>query len=87
MKLLALKVSRKLKKSKSISFHAVGDTGHESGLMQEFVSEAMAQDYDINHPEKSPAFFLHLGDVNYYDNTDQGYQAQFYIPYKKYPGK
>jgi hypothetical protein len=28
-----------------------------------------------------------LGDVIYYDNTDRGYQAQFYTPYKKYPGK
>jgi 3',5'-cyclic AMP phosphodiesterase CpdA len=25
--------------------------------------------------------------VIYFDNTDKGYQAQFYIPYKKYPGK
>ena len=72
---------------KSITFHTVGDTGHENGQMQEFVAAAMAQDYNPDHPEKSPAFFLHLGDVNYYDNTDQGYQAQFYVPYKKYPGK
>ena len=71
----------------SISFHAVGDTGHENGLQQELVAAAMTQDYDISHPGKSPAFFLHLGDVIYFDNTDKGYQAQFYIPYKKYPGK
>ena len=71
----------------SISIHAVGDTGHENGLNQELVAEAMTLDYDTMHPEKSPAFFLHLGDVIYYDNTDKGYQAQFYVPYKKYPGK
>lgn len=71
----------------SITFHAVGDTGHENGLNQELVSEAMAADYDIAHHASSPAFFLHLGDVIYFDNTDRGYQAQFYIPYKKYPGK
>lgn len=71
----------------SITFHAVGDTGHENGQMQEFVANAMTLDYDINHPEKSPAFLLHLGDVIYYDNTDKGYQAQFYVPYKRYPGK
>ena len=71
----------------SISFHTVGDTGHENGLMQELVAAAMTNDYDISHPEKCPAFFLHLGDVIYYDNTDKGYQAQFYVPYKKYPGK
>ena len=73
--------------SRSITFHAVGDTGHENGQMQELVAEAMSQDYDTAHPGKSPAFFLHLGDVIYYDNTDKGYQAQFYVPYKKYPGK
>ena len=71
----------------SVSIHAVGDTGHENGLIQELVAEAMTLDYDTMHPEKSPAFFLHLGDVIYYDNTDKGYQAQFYVPYKKYPGK
>lgn len=76
-----------IQSQKSISFHAVGDTGHENGQMQEYVSEGMALDYDPNHPGKSPAFFLHLGDVIYYDNTDRGYQAQFYVPYKKYPGK
>jgi hypothetical protein len=71
----------------SITFHAVGDTGHEDGEMQQMVADAMTADYDITHPEKSPAFFLHLGDVNYYNNTDLGYHAQFYEPYKKYPGK
>jgi hypothetical protein len=73
--------------NKAIRFHAVGDTGHENGQMQELVAEAMTQDYDTGQPGKSPAFFLHLGDVIYYDNTDKGYQAQFYVPYKKYPGK
>lgn len=68
-------------------FHAVGDTGHENGLAQEQVSTAMAHDYNPAHPAQSPAFLLHLGDVIYYDNTDKGYQAQFYVPYKKYPGK
>ena len=73
--------------NKSITFHAVGDTGHENGHMQELVAEAMALDYNPALPAKSPAFFLHLGDVIYYDNTDKGYQAQFYVPYKRYPGK
>jgi hypothetical protein len=77
-------------RSGSISFHAVGDTGHAGGStedMQQFVADAMSADYDISHPEASPAFFFHLGDVNYFDNTDRGYQEQFYVPYKKYPGK
>ena len=71
----------------SITFHAVGDTGNANGQMEELVSEAMALDYNPASPGKSPAFFLHLGDVIYYDNTDRGYQAQFYVPYKRYPGK
>ena len=76
--------------SGSIVFHAVGDTGHAGGStenMQEFVADAMTKDFDIAHPDVSPAFFLHLGDVNYYDNTDAGYHEQFYVPYKLYPGK
>jgi hypothetical protein len=73
--------------AKSISFHAVGDTGHENGQQEVLVAEAMALDYDPAHPETSPAFFLHLGDVIYYNNTDQGYLSQFYVPYKNYPGK
>ena len=76
-----------IKTNKSISFHAVGDTGHENGLPQQLVADAMTLDYDVQHPEKSPAFFFHLGDVIYYNNTDQGYFSQFYVPYKKYPGK
>ncbi|HEY8733489.1 MAG TPA: metallophosphoesterase, partial [Puia sp.] len=71
----------------SISFHTIGDTGHENGANQELVAQAMTLDYNTQHPATSPAFFLHMGDVIYYDNTDKGYQGQFYVPYKKYPGK
>ncbi len=72
---------------KSIIFHATGDTGLVHGEMQELVAESMATEYNVANPEKSPAFFLHLGDVVYYDNTDSGYHQQFYVPYKNYPGK
>lgn len=78
---------KEIESAGSISFHTMGDTGHENGSNQELVAEAMTLDYDTLHPAKSPAFFLHLGDVIYYDNTDKGYQGQFYVPYKKYPGK
>jgi len=73
--------------AKSITFHAVGDTGTETGNMQQMVADSMSADYNVAHPSASPAFFFHLGDVNYYDNTDKGYHAQFYEPYKTYPGK
>jgi hypothetical protein len=76
-----------IEKAGSITLHSVGDTGHETSTMPELVSEAMATDYKVDKPEISPAFFLHLGDVVYYDNTDKGYHAQFYTPYKNYPGK
>jgi hypothetical protein len=78
---------QEIEQEKSISFHAVGDTGHENSEAQVFVANAMSEDFDVANPGKSPAFFLHLGDVNYYDNTDKGYHAQFYVPYKTYPGK
>ena len=57
-----------------IRFHALGDTGHDNGVMQEYVADAMTSDFDITRPAASPAFLLHLGDVIYYDNTDKGYQ-------------
>ncbi|GAA4728464.1 metallophosphoesterase family protein [Flavisolibacter ginsenosidimutans] len=79
--------AKQIEASGSISFHAVGDTGHENGFDEEAVADAMAADYNAAHPEKSPAFLFHLGDVIYYDNTDRGYHAQFYVPYRKYPGK
>jgi hypothetical protein len=71
----------------SMVFHCVGDTGTVSGTMQQTVADAMTADYNIADPAHSPAFFFHLGDVDYYDNTDSGYHAQFYEPYKNYPGK
>lgn len=76
-----------IEKAKSITFHAVGDTGHETSPMPELVAEAMATEYNVAKPERSPAFFCHLGDVVYYENTDKGYHSQFYAPYKNYPGK
>src|SRR5437016_5160686 len=47
-----------------ITLHIAGDTGvretdHET--WQVIVAEAMAKDYDVNSPQTSPAFFLHLG--------------------------
>jgi hypothetical protein len=73
--------------SGSITFHSTGDTGEPTGNSQQMVADAMSTDYNANKPSASPAFFLHLGDVNYFENNDKGYHAQFYEPYKKYPGK
>ena len=70
----------------SITFQAVGDTGSPD-TMTEKISDVMAAEYNISKPESCPAFLFHLGDVNYYDNTEKGYLQQFYTPYKHYPGK
>jgi len=71
----------------SVTFHAFGDSGNTATDIQEVIAEAMTADFDLQNPGASPSFLFHLGDVIYYDNTDKGYQSQFYVPYKKYPGK
>jgi hypothetical protein len=71
----------------TMSFHLGGDTGAPVHGMQQPIADTMSEDYDISDHTKSPAFFLHLGDVIYYENTTEGYHKQFYEPYKKYPGK
>jgi len=47
----------------------------------------MAADVDPSHIERGPAFLLHLGDVNYFDNTRTGYAQQFYEPFSNYGRK
>ena len=47
----------------------------------------MIADTDPNHIERGPAFLLHLGVVNYYDNTRSGYAQQFYEPFYNYGRK
>ena len=72
-----------------ITIHVAGDTGvpatdHETN--QVIVADEMAKDYDPAHPETSPAFFLHVGDV-IYGPGQNSYLDQFYNPYMHYPGK
>jgi hypothetical protein len=47
----------------------------------------MTADTDPSHIERGPAFLLHLGDVNYFDNTRTGYAQQFYEPFSNYGRK
>jgi hypothetical protein len=75
--------------AKQITLHIAGDTGvpetdHET--QQVMVADAMTKDYDAKNPQRSPAFFLHLGDVLYGPNP-QAYLGEFYRPYMHYPGK
>ena len=44
----------------------------------------MTKDFDVSNPAASPSFFLHLGDVNYYDNTDSGYHESSFTSRTSY---
>lgn len=81
------KAATEISNAQQLSFHVCGDTGAPLHDMQQPIADVMTNDYDIADHVKSPSFFLHLGDVIYYDNTTEGYHQQFYEPYKKYPGK
>jgi Calcineurin-like phosphoesterase. len=79
--------AKEIEQAGAISFHTVGDTGKGADSPQGAVATAMEKDFDISKPEKSPAFFFHLGDVIYRPNKDQNYRTEFYEPYVHYPGK
>jgi hypothetical protein len=79
--------SQEIENSKSIRFHAVGDTGRSADSPQGDVAQAMQTDFDVSKPATSPAFLFHLGDVIYGTNKDQQYRPEFYEPYVHYPGK
>jgi len=79
--------AKQIEDSKKMTFHVGGDTGDPTDDMQQPIADLMSLDYNVKNHLESPSFFLHLGDVIYYDNTTEGYHKQFYEPYKKYPGK
>jgi hypothetical protein len=64
-----------------------GDVDSRVVDAQELVARAMNGDLNPSTPGWSPAFFFHLGDVVYFDNTPAGYHEQFYVPYQDYGGK
>jgi len=69
-----------------IVFHSVGDTGSTRGpRSQNDVADKMESDYDDEHPENLPRFFLHLGDVVYSFGEARYYYDQFYEQYRNYP--
>ncbi len=68
----------------TISWNKI-NSSFQSGLKT--VAQAMSADIDPNNVENGPAFFLHLGDVIYYDNTRHGYAEQFYDPFSGYNRK
>lgn len=65
-------------------FHTVGDTG---GIKNSDYQSAVAARMkgDLNLPKKNrPQFFMHLGDVVYYNGEVGDYYDQFYMPYEHY---
>ena len=76
-----------IERSGTICFHSTGDTGKRADSPQGEVAAAMASDFNIEQPNDTPAFFLHLGDVIYGHTKDASYRQEFYEPYMHYPGK
>ena len=79
--------------AKTITFHAVGDTGAakvnaqqtalEAIAHEASVADAMARDVQTSGPT-GPLFFFHLGDVIYNFGEGQYYYDQFYEPFRGY---
>ena len=79
--------------AKTLTFHAVGDTGaakvnaHQSAAQsianEANVADAMATDVAVGGAT-GPAFFFHLGDVIYNFGEGVYYYDQFYEPYRNY---
>ena len=63
-----------------------GKVNKSFATAQEMVIHAMCGDF-TESIASGPAFFLHLGDVIYFQNTRTGYQEQFYEPYATYGRK
>jgi hypothetical protein len=64
-----------------------GGIGQAVAEAQTEVARAMNKELNPSLPGATPAFFFHLGDVIYFDNTAAGYHEQFYAPYVDYDGK
>jgi hypothetical protein len=79
--------------AKSITFHAVGDTGaakvnsfqtaQQAIANEASVADAMTRDVQQARAN-APAFFFHLGDVIYNFGEGQYYYDQFYEPFRAY---
>jgi hypothetical protein len=73
-----------IRKDATVEFGKVNPTFQRE---EQNVITAMAKDCDANDIRIGPAFFCHLGDVIYFDNTRPGYASQFYEPFSLYPRK
>jgi hypothetical protein len=79
--------------ARTISFHAVGDTGAAKvnsfqTAARALANEASVADAMVRDLQQTgaavPAFFFHLGDVVYYFGEAQYYYDQFFEPFRAY---
>lgn len=77
-----------IRASGQLAFHCLGDTGGVNGAdVEENISAAMEAQYtQTSQAGGAPQFMYHLGDVIYFNGQSYLYNAQFYDPYKYYPG-
>ncbi|HEY0756924.1 MAG TPA: metallophosphoesterase [Ktedonobacteraceae bacterium] len=84
--ILSVEQMQAIGQAKKIVFHSVGDTGGINGTaVQDAVAESMESQYSSSDG-LVPSFLYHLGDVIYYNGQSSLYDAEFYEPYKYYPG-
>jgi hypothetical protein len=84
--ILSVEEVQAIQQAKKIVFHSVGDTGGINGTVaQDAVADSMESQY-TSSGNLAPSFLYHLGDVIYYNGQSTLYDAQFYEPYKYYPG-
>jgi hypothetical protein len=72
--------------AKSVTFHAVGDTGASGADLirpEGRVADALADEV-TSGGTAGPAFLFHLGDVVYNFGEGQYYYDQFYEPFRRY---
>jgi hypothetical protein len=85
--ILAPESIQSITKSRTMVFHAVGDTGGVNTPTEiENVSTYMESDFSDKDITTHPSFFYHLGDVVYYEGELANYFPEFYEPYMNYPG-
>lgn len=66
----------------------VGDTGsvHGSEFQRIVADEMVIQYWQAHEAAQRPQFLYHLGDVVYTHGEAENYYAQFFDPYRNYPG-
>ncbi len=69
-------------------FHAVGDTGQKNhgGAAQDAVGYHLGKQSELVHGANRARFFYLLGDAIYFNGQSDGYEPQFYEPYRNYRG-